>query len=62
MSERVPRDVPPDDVPKLKSMLEADGYSVMEQAQADGLITLRAQPEWNADIKPLSPWPKPGKG
>jgi hypothetical protein len=62
MSEKIVTNVPPEDVTFVKSMLEADGYSVTEQPQSDGLVTLRAEAEWNADIQPVDPLPKPGKG
>jgi hypothetical protein len=60
-NERVIRDVAGEQLDSFKAFLEADGYSVTIEAQSDGLFTLRARNEWNADIQPGEPWPRPGK-
>ena len=38
--QRIVRDVPPDQVPIQKGLLEADGFIVEVQNQSDGLVTL----------------------
>lgn len=61
MAERVFRNVPADDVASFRAMLEADGFSVTIEPQADGRYTLRAIGENSPDIQPVDPWPTPGK-